>query len=131
MGWEAAEITVYEYDQGGRLARSVTSRESEWDDEQRAWMRALAQYEAGLCHRCGTELAESTDPLHDPDNPHGTHVYRPSKAMRCHACTALMQAAEAFENPAGPSMAKAPHPQAVQHYVQLKPRAAGKTRPAG
>lgn len=31
MGWEPAEVTTCEYDEGGRLVRSVTVREPEYD----------------------------------------------------------------------------------------------------
>ena len=36
MGWEPGEVTTYEYDDDGRLSRSITVRESEYS----AWDRA-------------------------------------------------------------------------------------------
>lgn len=33
-GWEPAETTEYEYDESGRLLRSVTTREPEWTPDE-------------------------------------------------------------------------------------------------
>lgn len=37
--------------------------EPEWDDTERAWMLALAEYERGLCPSCGLPAEECQDPL--------------------------------------------------------------------
>lgn len=37
--------------------------EPEWDDTEREWMRALADYEASLCPECGLPLDECHDPM--------------------------------------------------------------------
>ena len=42
------------------LVRSVTTREVEWDEEQQAWMLALAIYRRDQCGKCGSYLPEST-----------------------------------------------------------------------
>ncbi|MGC5019009.1 hypothetical protein [Micromonospora sp. DT47] len=82
-GWEPAESTSYEYD-GGRLVRSVTVRESEWSDADRAWMAALVGYRATLCP-CGCgHLADDTL-AHEDD---GRRWVAPPPA-RCRARTAL------------------------------------------
>lgn len=108
---------MYEYDERNRVVRAVTTRESEWDTEQQAIMLALEVYRASLCRRCGGELAETTNPLHDADNPHGTHVYRRVKLLRCHRCTASM---ESEAQHSGNHLVK--HPAAVQHHIELQPR---------
>lgn len=46
------EVHEHEYDDEGRLVRTVVTREPEWDDESRAEMLALAEYDAGIC-ACG------------------------------------------------------------------------------
>jgi hypothetical protein len=58
-GWEPAEVTEYEYDDAGRLVRSVTRREPEWDEEQRAWMLALDECERLSCDGCGGWLPDT------------------------------------------------------------------------
>lgn len=80
-------------------------------------MLALALYRAGLCHRCGGELADTTRPEHDRDNPHGTHVYRPVRLIRCHQCTASMESEHQHS-----SNELVKHPAAVMHIMELVPR---------
>ena len=43
---------MHELDDEGRLLRTVVTRESEWDDQERAKMLALAEHEASMC-ACG------------------------------------------------------------------------------
>lgn len=57
-GWEPAETTTYDYDDAGRLVRSVTVREPEWSEQDRAWMLALVGYRASLCPTCGGPIEE-------------------------------------------------------------------------
>lgn len=54
----------------------------EWDDTERGWMTALAEYEADICPGCGGLLSETTHPDSD-----GAYVIEP--AARCHKCTVL------------------------------------------
>lgn len=62
LGWEPTETHDYTYDNEGRVSRVVVTREPEWDDQQRANMLALADYEADLCE-CGFPSAVAdTDP---------------------------------------------------------------------
>lgn len=62
LGWEPTETHVHTYDDEGRLVRTVVTRDVEWDDQQRANMLALADWEADLCH-CGLPTAVAdTDP---------------------------------------------------------------------
>jgi hypothetical protein len=117
-GWEPAETTtVVDRDDAGRPARWVTTRESEWDVQQQAEMLALALYRAGLCHRCGGELAETTSADNDRDNPHGVGVYKATRKVRCHKCTAAMESDHEHS-----SNKLVPFPAAVMHITELVPR---------
>lgn len=62
LGWEPSEIHEHEYDDGGRIVRTVVTRDVEWDDVERAKMQGLALYEAQICN-CGLhESIAETDP---------------------------------------------------------------------
>lgn len=62
MGWEPTEFHAHEYDDAGRLIRTIVTREPEWDDHERAKMQALTEYEAKVCD-CGFhESVADTDP---------------------------------------------------------------------
>lgn len=91
-GWEPAETTSYEYE-GGRLVRSVTVRESEWSDEDRAWMAALAAYRGGLCP-CGCGHPAEHTTAHEGDGR--TFVVPPP--TRCRARTALSMAQAQYQD---------------------------------
>jgi len=80
MGWEPTRIVDYEYDDGGRLLRSVETTEAEWDGEQRAWMQALADLQGQLCSGCGGYLEDTLRP--DVE-------YVADHPLRCHKCEAL------------------------------------------
>lgn len=82
-GWEPAQVTIPEHDADGRLIRSVTRTEPEWDDGQRLWMLALNQFEAGLCRKCGNDLHESTDVA---------FTWVADAPTECMACTSLAKA---------------------------------------
>lgn len=79
------------YDDDGRLVHSVTTREVEWDDDERAKVLALLDYEAQTCPGCGGFLPETTDPQmqfrYEADNP-----------SRCHRCDALHAKQEAYKD---------------------------------
>ena len=61
-GEERSEATSYEYDDDGRLARSVTVREPEWTPDDRALVLALIEEEKQICSICGHPLSECRDP---------------------------------------------------------------------
>jgi hypothetical protein len=85
--------TRYRHDRRtGRVVEAVTTVESEWDDEQRGLMLALAEYEA-LTHgrAAGTCRRRPTRPTRAPTG---------RSRHRCHKCTAIAQAAVPYrENP--------------------------------
>ena len=81
-GWEPRQDTTYQYDDEGRLRASSTVSEPLWDDDARAWVLALAEYEASKCPGCNGWLAETTD----PDNE---RLYESEPPVRCFRCTAL------------------------------------------
>lgn len=82
-GWEPAEETTYEYDGDGRLVRSVTTRETEWTEEEQDWMLALSEYRASLCP-CGCG-----HPLRETAAQEGTHEWTVPPPVRCLARDAL------------------------------------------
>lgn len=84
---------MYEYDDAGRLLRAVTTREAEWDDTEREWMLALADYRANLCPLCGRHLSICTDPV----NEGRVKVGPPT---RCHFTTAVEKAREPYRGKA-------------------------------
>ena len=63
LGWEPSEVHTHEYDDAGRMVRTVVTRESEWDDVERAKMQGLADYEAHICD-CGLPESVADE---DPD----------------------------------------------------------------
>lgn len=70
---------MYERDGNGRL---VSRDEVEWDDSERAWMLALAEYDTDVCPGCGGLLSETTH--QDADG-----AYTTDPPVRCHRCTVL------------------------------------------
>jgi hypothetical protein len=106
-GWEPAEVAEHEYDAAGRLVRSVTRREPEWDDDQRALLLGLAAYEEQVCAGCGGWLPDTTD--RDADD--GYTVDAPT---RCHRCTAIGHAAKRY--------ADADQPQALYFVARREAR---------
>lgn len=65
------------------------TREPEWDEDERAWMLALATREAAECRRCGGDLVETTD--------HEHNRYVPDKPIVCLRCLALHQSEKTHE----------------------------------
>lgn len=100
-GWEPVEVTEYRYDDAGRLTESVTERESEWDAAERAWMLALASYQAQVHEQCGTYLPDAIRPEDDG-------AFRAELPTRCHICTARLAAIAAHVDGS-----HAPHPEAL------------------
>lgn len=64
-----------------RLGVSLTEW-STWDDDDRAWVLALLEWESSRCPGCGGWLHETTDPATE-----GTWLA--DDPVRCFRCTAL------------------------------------------
>lgn len=60
-------MTEYEYDGDGRVARTVTTREPRWTEQDRAEILALALYRTWLCPKCGGLLEDCTS--HEDTGP--------------------------------------------------------------
>lgn len=95
-GWTPTRTTKTATGPDG-VATATTTEEVEWDAQERAWMLGLHYLEATSCGRCGTWLAESTDPGNDPDNPQAHHHYVAETPAECHACKVLYRAQRAAE----------------------------------
>lgn len=90
-------MTVHEYDEQGRVSRSVETTEAEWDAESYGLMAALADYEdLPRCPNCQQPLDECMDPGADPNRPGGEFVYVPTPVGRCWSCDATARAQEPF-----------------------------------
>lgn len=73
-GWEPAETTTFEYDDDGRLIRSVTRREPEFDEIQTAMLFGYMDIEADT-GRFGERISEAMSPEADPNNRDGSYMY--------------------------------------------------------
>ncbi len=93
-GWTPKQETTYEYDQGGRLIRSRTWVEPEWDAQQAGWMLALAVYDTTRCPLCGGDRAEC-------QAPENADRYAVEDPTRCHRATALHAAQREYEDQPG------------------------------
>lgn len=68
----------------------MTSREAEWDQEQRDLVLGLLEYEAQVCHGCGGWIPETTNGEND-----GRYVVDPPG--RCFRCKAIHAKQEDYE----------------------------------
>lgn len=109
-GWEPAEVHEHTYD-GDRLIRTVVTRESEWDDDQRAWMLGLAERESAECKRCGGDLTETLD--------YGWK-WEPQPPLVCMRCVGLHHSEEAHKD--------SPDRAGLIHLVAKKARPTPKNR---
>lgn len=60
----------------------MTTREVEWDDEERARVLALLEYEDQVCPGCGGYLPETT-------RDEAEFAYVAEVPQRCHRCTTV------------------------------------------
>lgn len=81
--------------------RTVTTREPEWDDEQRAHVLALLEVEALTHDACGGFLPDTTGEAADGR-------FEAELPVRCHKCTARAEAIAAYM-----TVDHAPHPEAL------------------
>lgn len=108
-------VTTYEYDDLGRLLRSVTVHESSWRDEDRDLAYALAEWENGLCPGCGGELADTMNRDHE-----GAYVADRERLGICWRCAGQATAGREFE--------KHPHAHAFLIPVRLDEGRAARNR---
>lgn len=92
LGKPARAVTEYEHDADGRLVRSVTTWDPQVDDDDRAWLGAWLEHEAGKCPGCGHPKDEAWDPANARTYEEGMVI--------CQACVVLQAAHEnAAEGP--------------------------------
>lgn len=92
LGRELRSVTTYEYDDTGRLVRSVTVHESPWTEEDLGWAKAHQQNLDDRCPGpCGLPLSETTAMA----NGEPVHSYEVELPMRCQACDELAKKQEA------------------------------------
>lgn len=83
----------------------VESRpEVEWDDTERAWMLALAQWREGRCSVCG-------GPAEECQGEGAEWRYEAAMPVRCHRMTAILRAQGEVDRE---------HPQALLWGARLK-----------
>lgn len=91
LGRRRVSVTVYEYDDDGRLVRSVTTHDPEFLDEDLGYGKAHRRNEMDLCPTCRMPLSETTD----PDNEGRYEVPPP---IRCHACTPIQHSMQEYKD---------------------------------
>jgi hypothetical protein len=85
-GWEPVTVSTVTADGVTR-----TTREAEWDDDDRAWVLALLDVESQRCPGCGGHLPDTTRPEHDG-------AYDAGPPVRCFRCTALHARQEQYRD---------------------------------
>jgi hypothetical protein len=88
-GWEPTETTRYFYDRRGRVIRTETTREAEWDSEQQALMLALAEGRLLFCPDCGGDRDETMDPKNE-------FAYKAIGPWLCWGCQAIGRAYDKY-----------------------------------
>jgi hypothetical protein len=74
-GWEPAEIVEYEYDENGRLARALSTREPEFSEDDVALLLAHIRHQRSIQPH-GYTLDEAISPEADPSNRKGAYYFR-------------------------------------------------------
>lgn len=103
-------------DDAGHLVSSTP--ESEWDEVEQGLMLGLAEYEAGLCGRCGSPVTETTDPARDGDNPDALVVYHVPDPVVCFLCEAMSRKQKSIEDRKDLGV----HPTSFHYQAQAVPR---------
>lgn len=85
-----------EYDESGRLVRTVVTHEPEFDEEQYAYMVALVEHELST-NEYGIPLDEATSPEADADNRKGAYKYQVVDVLD-HARVAVEQWSDAHKD---------------------------------
>ncbi|MCC5574472.1 hypothetical protein IMZ11_02300 [Microtetraspora sp. AC03309] len=92
LGRELRSVTTYEYDDDGRLVRSVTVHENPWDAQNVGWAVAKMAEDADRCPGCRMSLSETTA-MRDGEPAHSYHVDIPRV---CRACEALAKRQDSY-----------------------------------
>lgn len=87
-----------------------------WTPEDTVLAMALIHIEDDTCSGCGLPLSESTADGHNADTGEATYTVPPP--TRCHACTAIADAASDYTDPDK----GVPHPHALRYGARLQPR---------
>ena len=95
-GWEPKSTTEYEYDSDGRLIRSGTTRESEFDGEQVAYLIAIQEYER-MFGQHGHPMHEATSEEANPTNYEGHWRYFGEGPFTDYAEKARLDAIDAYK----------------------------------
>jgi hypothetical protein len=109
IGQEPGQETaiVHQYDDSGRLVRSVV--EQSWSEDDISSAVSLLVYEADSCPGCGDQLSETTAPENE-------FAYKVGLPVRCHRCTASGIASDQYTDPDK----GATQPQALFMQVELR-----------
>ncbi|GAA0853494.1 hypothetical protein ACFQVD_26450 [Streptosporangium amethystogenes subsp. fukuiense] len=81
-------MTEREYDDDGRLVRTVTTWEPRWLEEDMAWAKAYLRWKVGQCPGCRLQLSETTA----MQDGAPVHQYTVADPFRCYACDARIKA---------------------------------------
>lgn len=84
-------MTRHYYDRAGRLVRSVTRRDPEWTEQDRAWVLALTYWRDTRCPLCGGDIQDCTAPDEDL-------VVNVPPPRRCKATDALLDKQKQYES---------------------------------
>jgi len=79
-GWAPSELTEYEYDEGGRLLRSLSITESPFDVEQVDLLLAIREYQRGLDQN-GIPFERATSDQANPNPTPGSEQSHPVRFL--------------------------------------------------
>ena len=129
-GWEPRERTRYRYDAEGRVAETVTTRDPEWDDTDRAIIMAAVDIRADR-HHCGHLMSEVLK-LAPDDWPEG---YTPpefdGETRICLACEAEGRYLREWERKDEQSRRDGAEVFPQARIVTMRQRTSGPTSPEG
>jgi hypothetical protein len=90
-GWEPTETTRYVRDRHGKVIKTITTHEVEWDSDQQSLMLALAEYRLQFCPDCGGELDETMKPENE-------FAYTAIGPWLCWGCQAVGRARDNYND---------------------------------
>lgn len=109
-GWEPTTTTVTNSD-----GTTTTTREAEWNDEDRAISAAWIAFRNSICGGCGDSLIETTDPRMEG-------CYEPDGYVQCHKCVGHEQAVEPVENAVKANAGAHPRHRTYRYEIKRQPR---------